>query len=105
MVSISFSIFRYQVKGRNYMTNLLDKKYIGFSNKLKSNLVDKQISITIDTWSNKNGDKSFLSITVHWIFNEFTREFAIGSTTPLCPFEAHTLCSKKIRPPLFFTVT
>nr|CAD2124960.1 unnamed protein product [Meloidogyne enterolobii] len=87
---INYSFPNYQVKGRDFMTDLLNKKYTDCFNKLKNRLENKEISITIDTWSNKNGDKSFLSITVHWISDEYTREFALGSATPLDIFESHT---------------
>ena len=59
---INYSFPNYQVKGRDFMTDLLNKKYTDCFNKLKNRLENKEISITIDTWSNKNGDKSFLRL-------------------------------------------
>lgn len=42
------------------MTDLLEKNYKKHFDVLKNTLRDQVLSFTTDTWSNKNGDKSFI---------------------------------------------
>lgn len=78
------------------MTKLLNEVYIEQHNNLINTIKNCNfVSITTNLWSNKNNQKSFLrlinrillkftfyySLTLHYINDDFQRQFAISATT------------------------
>lgn len=79
----------YKLKSREYMTELLSEKYKQKYLEVKSSLqLNGYFSFTTDLWQSKNKKKSFLSVTCHFIDENFNRCWKLIGIEPV--FEEHT---------------
>nr|CAD2186908.1 unnamed protein product [Meloidogyne enterolobii] len=79
----------YKLKNRQYMTELLSEKYNQKYSQVKSSLqVNEYFSFTTDLWQSKNKKKSFLSVTCHFIDENFNRCWKLIGIEPV--FEEHS---------------
>jgi hypothetical protein len=96
------------------MTAMMEKSYRELTGHLQARLAEEHVfySLTTDSWSNKNHDKSFLrclsatrfqhiepglSITIHWIDNCYSRHFAVLAVSPLTGAHTGEALTEEIR--------
>lgn len=57
----NLGFFRYRVKGRTFMTKLLENEYeIEFGKLVERLKLADHIAFTTDTWTSKNSERSFI---------------------------------------------
>ena len=69
----------YQIPSRSYFSeNIVPQIYNNLFNSIKSNIsAASYISLTTDIWTANSSNVAFISMTAHWLSNEFSQQRAV----------------------------
>ena len=81
---------RYSLPSRRYMTeNIIPRIHDGIVSKVKEKISNiKWFSFTTDIWSTEVSEESMISLTAHWLTQDFVRKSAVLNVQPFP--ESHT---------------
>ena len=69
---------KYDIPSRKFFSEKLSSIYTAVHDKVKARLPsDGWLSFGTDGWSSKNGEHSFLSLTVHWLDDYYKPQHAV----------------------------
>ena len=73
---------RYNLPSRKYLvTNILPQVYTTIESRVRSAIC--KVTFTTDAWSSEGAVVSLLSLTAHWLTDEFERKSAVLHVQPI----------------------